>query len=93
MSVLGSKATGVELPEPIGPHMFWMCWVSLALDAASRATILTVFPAGCSLTVVLSGFCTTPLSPFAMELFTLCHCIVEVIFSLIFLRVTAKRLL
>lgn len=46
MSVLGSKATGVELPEPVGPHVSWKCWVSLALGAGTRATALTVFPAG-----------------------------------------------
>jgi hypothetical protein len=42
MSVLGGKATGVELPKPVGPHMS----VSLDLDAGTRATTLTDFPAG-----------------------------------------------
>lgn len=66
---------------------------SLALDAGTRTTILPVFPAGLQPSFGPIMLSATPLSPPAMKLFALGHCILAVIFFLIFQRVTAKRLL
>lgn len=56
----------MELPKPIGLQMSRMCWVSLALDAGTRATVLAVFPAG------LQSYCG-PIMLFYNSAFPFCN--------------------